>query len=376
MLPIVMIGLCLRVAAGQAPHSCGPTLRDTPPAAIAADRLGLRDHPVAAVAVHYLDGAWTASTEGNEVAHINATVPGDIISDLFAAGRIGNPLFENNFKHHSLWTQDWTYTTEFAVPEDWIPKLDASTGSGILLVFDSVKMGATVSLNDRPIGTLNDQFQRYIFPITDLKPSGNTISVSFAQNITCGGRWMACTGGWDWAPYSDTQQEGAATFSKGIVKSVYLARVDQVAVTHVVPHVFYLGDYPTQPLEESTNGDFEVRVRVHLWAPAAGVAELTVSGDWGESHTQHVELPAGDSNMTVVLEASKKDIKLWWPAGTGAQPLYGVTVTLAGSGDGSGGAVASTSRKIGFRHVALVTGNDTDPEFVKRAAGEQGTGVS
>ena len=370
---VAVLWLGVVAAAGHDPPSTsGPSLRDTPAAAIAADRLGLRDEPVAAAAVHYLDGTWTASTEDNEAAPINGTVPGDIISDLFAAGRIGNPLFENNFKQHSLWTQDWTYTTEFAVPEDWVPELDAGTDGGILLVFDSVKMGATVSLNDRPIGTVNDQFQRYIFPITDLKPSANTISVSFSQNITCGGRWMACTGGWDWAPYSDTQQEGAATFSKGIVKSVYLARVDGVAVTHVVPHIFYLGDYPTQPLEESTKGDFEVRVRVHLWAPSAGVAEITVSGEWGESHTQHVQLPAGDSNTTVVLQASKKDVKLWWPAGAGAQPLYGVTVTAAG---GSGGPVASTIRKVGFRHVALVTGNDTDPEFVQRAAGEQGTGV-
>ena len=35
--------------------------------------------------------------------------------------------------------------------------------------------------------------------------------------------------------------------------------------------------------------------------------------------------------------------------------------------------MAATSRRIGFRHVALVTGNDTDPNYVQRAAAEQGT---
>jgi beta-mannosidase len=233
-------------------------------AAIAADRLLLRDEPIAAAAVHYLDGTWTASTEGDVEAGtaadtINATVPGDIISDLFAAvrlsvclslsiapaltwaltlqGRIGNPLFENNFKNHSLWTQDWSYTSDFALPDDWTPTAidaatpsagtggsasSASSASEVLLVFESVKMGATVSLNGKPIGTLNDQFRRYIFPVSaaDLKPTGNRITVSFASSLTCSGRWMACTGGWDWAPYSDTMQEGATTFSKGIVKSV------------------------------------------------------------------------------------------------------------------------------------------------------------
>ena len=52
---------------------------------------------------------------------------------------------------------------------------------------------------------------------------------------------MSCTGGWDWAPYSQTSQGGANTFSKGIWKSVYLATVGTAAITHVVPQIKYLG---------------------------------------------------------------------------------------------------------------------------------------
>lgn len=371
------------VAAGYSLAPAGPGMRAAPAAAIAADRIALRDDAIAATAVSYLDGVWTASTEGDAEAGtpvdtINATVPGDIISDLFAAGRVGNPLFENNFKDRlqsSLWTQDWTYSRVFSLQDEWATSIGSAAGGEVLLVFDSVKMGANVSLNGQYIGTLNDQFRRYIFPISaaGLKPGANTISVSFASSISCGGRWMACTGGWDWAPYSDTQQEGAATFSKGIVKSVYLARVEHVAVTHVVPHTFYLGDYPTQILEESTKGDFQVRVRVHLWAPTPTDAVLTVGGEWGASVTQRMQLPKGDSNTTVVLRAVSKDVLLWWPAGTGAQPLYGVNVTVAGGSENRRSLVTTTSRRIGFRQVALVTGNDTDPSFVQRAASEQGT---
>lgn len=46
-----------------------------------------------------------------------------------------------------------------------------------------------------------------------------------------------------------------------------------------------------------------------------------------------------------------------WPAGQGAQPLYNVSAAL-------GDAVVAT-RRIGFRMFALVTGNDTDPAYVK-----------
>lgn len=53
-----------------------------------------------------------------------------------------------------------------------------------------------------------------------------------------------------------------------------------VCPAHMVPHVFYKGDYPTEILNETTKGDFEVQVRVHIWAPAAGTAQLEVKGEW------------------------------------------------------------------------------------------------
>ena len=43
--------------------------------------------------------------------------------------------------------------------------------------------------------------------------------------MTTDGRFMACSGGWDWAPYCDTTdgEGGPNTFSKGIWKSVFIA---------------------------------------------------------------------------------------------------------------------------------------------------------
>lgn len=49
------------------------------------------------------------------------------------------------------------------------------------------------------------------------------------------------SGGWDWAPYGSTFAGGAHTFSKGIVRSVYLVPVNQIAIEHVVPQIFYSG---------------------------------------------------------------------------------------------------------------------------------------
>lgn len=132
-------------------------------------------------------------------------------------------------------------------------------------------------------------------------------------------------------------------------------------------------------------------MRVHLWAPAATKGTVTVKGNWGTGQvaTQDVDVPAGHSNITVTLQAEAQDILLWWPANLGAQPRYGVSASFAASSSSSpvpvsGAALQelddapSASRLIGFRYAVIVTGNDTDPEYVKNskdADGSSGNGM-
>lgn len=326
---------------------------------------GLVDNPIVGDKIRYLDGDhWTASmTNGGKSLTIPAKVPGDLISDLHAAGYIGNPLYEKNWLNSSIWNDNvWTYTTSFDA--------DSST----LLVFDGIKMGAKIKVNGIEIGQVTDQFLRYTFRLSKpglLKDSLNTLEIVFVgSDLKCDGRWMACTGGWDWAPYTNTVQEGTTTFTKGIWKSVYTVHAQSAVIMHFVPHVFYQGGHPVAPLSDGSHAGFEVRARVHLWAPGSTKGAVIVTGSWGTaSAKQDLSIPAGSSNFTIILKATAKDIKLWWPAGLGAQQLYRVNVSLS---MGSGTAL-ETSRSIGFRHVALVTGNDTDPGYVSKASSEEGT---
>ena len=73
--------------------------------------------------------------------------------------------------------------------------------------------------------------------------------------------------------------------------------------------------------------------------------------------------------QTLALEASAKDVKLWWPAGMGKQELYRMNVTFKPKA----GAAVSTSRRVGFRYFALATGNDTDTSLVEKEKNEQGS---
>jgi len=141
-------------------------------------------------------------------------------------------------------------------------------------------MGATVEVNGFHIGTAADQFLRYIFPIpqnelshgsflpqayesdsTDVRHTvtserafnkqqsllqrQHTLSISFDPKIETNGRFMACSGGWDWAPYSRTGDErNSNTFSFGIVKAVHIVTVQYVLIAHVTTKIYYLGGYP------------------------------------------------------------------------------------------------------------------------------------
>eukprot|EP00045_Choanoeca_perplexa_P021830 m.7477 g.7477 ORF g.7477 m.7477 type:complete len:185 (+) comp8844_c0_seq1:485-1039(+) len=138
---------------------------------------------------------------------------------------------------------------------------------------------------------------------------------------------MACSGGWDWAPFSGTVQGDAQTFTKGIWKDVYLTQVDSVAITHVVPHAFYLGPFPTSRLSEHDHGGFRLDVRTYVTSPNARQGVLEVSAAFGTKRMD-ITIPKGEAILNTTLPVSASDIELWWPAGYGSQPMYIVNVTL------------------------------------------------
>jgi hypothetical protein len=308
---------------------------------------------------------------------VPATVPGDLITDLEKAGVIGDPLFEMNFLNgSSTWNlPQWNYTKTFTLEADVLQH--ATAGESMLLVLDGVKMGAKILLNGKELGEVNDQFLRYTFPLDAAElvsaadiGAAHELTVAFDTSIDCGGRWMACTGGWDWAPYSYTKQGGANTFTKGIWKSVYVTTVESAAITSVVAHTFYKGAYPTEPLG-AQHGGFAVTTAVHLWADAPTSGTITVAGDWGAKVSKQVALVKGDNKVSIDVDAGS-DVSLWWPNGLGSQKLYNVTASFSAAGP-QATAVVSASRRIGFRFIALVTGNDTDASYVAASTGKQGT---
>eukprot|EP00051_Salpingoeca_urceolata_P023405 m.396250 g.396250 ORF g.396250 m.396250 type:complete len:1245 (+) comp20102_c1_seq16:524-4258(+) len=314
-------------------------------------------------------------TEPSKPLHLSATVPGEVATDLQRAGIVGDPLTDVNFRSFNVAPFDaakwngalWTYTALF----------NTSIDHPTTLVFDGIKLGASIYLNGHKLGNATNQHRRWQFDvrhaIVGRSNGSNNLTVVFDRAIANGGRFMDCSGGWDWAPYSRIRDvEGNPMFTRGIWKSLYLASVSPVAVSSVAVGVRYAGsDWPVTPLADGA-APFVANVTAHTVSYATGLTSgvLTVTGSWGSTQAVNVSLPSGDSAVSVSLKADSVD--LWWPRGLGAQAMYNITVSLSLD---SGGPPIAVTRRIGFRLAALVTGNDTDPEWVKWAQqGGQGNG--
>eukprot|EP01047_Picozoa_sp_COSAG01_P040740 COSAG01_NODE_3448_length_6086_cov_4.407049_3_plen_418_part_00 len=319
----------------------------------------LVDIPIASGASPtYLDGTWelqhlTNATSGVGTGPvINATVPGDILSDLQRAGHLPDPYWNTSWREPAFiaaWNNgSWRYSKRFAAPP---PAAAPATGDEVLLCFDGVLMGATLQLDGQPLSVTTDpvlgnvtgatdQFLRYAFPVGSLLDTGSSgagnggagshvVSATFGAALnehpgTSGGRFTSSTA-IDWAPRMLTHdRQGKSTFGFGLWKSVYLLPVPHgLAITHLVPSTFYAGGHPTSQLSDGQHAGFVVNVTLELYAtrPIAA-AEVAVVGAWPDAQpvSRRVALTAGSNSVTLSVPADQtKAVRLWHPHGHGAQ---------------------------------------------------------
>ena len=355
---------------------------------------------------------------------ISAEVPGDIVTDLMHAGWIGDPYVDRNFvtersvwmgptpmckttdtstsskiqqeqkltagKHHSSpiepclerRTRTWVYSCQFALPDEI-----AAENTQLVLVVEGIKMGATLALNGFVLGNVTDQFLRYEFSLTGALQQITTqpmtmqrnlqgfitynLTITFHPDIATHGRFQACSGGWDWAPYTRTgDEQGSRTFTFGIWKPIYIIQLKRLSITHVVPKIFYLGDdvqdYPRSPMVQGPKYDFRVDVDVHVSGTDPHGSILFRANFTNATTSAKVD----SQIVTLSILAPKERIQLWWPSST-RQPLYTLQVSYQ-SRDGF--QTPWITKTIGFRTLDLITVNDTDPVTVQESLDQEGSG--
>ena len=397
----VLLFSLLSLAAGSSPFanvlrpsplsSLLPTSRPTTPSIIRADpaTLTLDDPPVLSAGAQIpLSGSdWTASSPSQGLS-IAGTVPGDLITDLFHAGVIPEPLYELNWLNASIWNDHtWYYNRTFTLSAAEFTQLTEKGGAGdIGLVFEGIKMAAVIYINDVAIGTAMAQFERLIFSLRAIAANAslsgaiqqgtNRLSVKLDHTISTP-LFMQCTGGWDWAPYSNTTTADGreATFSRGIWKNVYLVSAPGgVLLTDIAPLITYAGPFPTEPLSDGSHAGFLLNLTLYLTVTTALPATTVVLSPSWRTTPLTLRLPAipADSSqvgVSLLTRVSAGEVNLWWPQGLGAQPLYDIHVSLNAGARG----IIEGSRRVGFRFFAIVTGNDTDAAYVAANANADGT---
>lgn len=289
-----------------------------------------------------LAGLWRlSSVEGDHATELS--VPGDIHTALKNADIIPDPYHGAN-ENAVQWVaqRDWIIERTFILDE-----ADASW----YLDIDYLDTVAIVFVNDVPVLSADNCFRRYRPDISRaVRPGENTIRIHFHSNIVAGAERQArqpfyipyhpgnspiangnmlrkpqCHFGWDW---------NIAIAPLGLYGKILLKRLDTARIEHVVTS------------QHHVEGGVELHVAVTLFAE--GPASLPV---YLSLNDERLRLDCGvGAGETVVRHVFfVENPQLWWPAGSGEQTLYRLTVELPDE---------TVTRQIGFRTIELLTDKD------------------
>jgi len=274
-----------------------------------------------------LAGAWEFRLKGDE-AWLPAVVPGGVHTDLLALEKIPDPFVgDNERKVQWVAESDWEYRRAFDVDPGLFEQPQ------VWLVCDGLDTLATVCINGVELGGAENMFRQYRWDVKALLIEGaNDLQINFDSAVRYirakqaerpmagvsqaiqGGPYLRkapCQFGWDWGPQLPPV---------GIWKDIRLegyqhARLDQVSF---VQH------------HEADRVRVEVLLEVQRWSNEPFEAAVSVTAPDGRKYGDSTTFTAGSSGF---VEIVIPDPELWWPNGSGEQPLYDVEIMLEKDGE-------------------------------------------
>ncbi len=285
----------------------------------------------------------------------NATVPGNIHTDLLNNKIIEDPFYRLNEKSQQwIGETDWEYETLFNVT------IQTLEDENINLVFEGLDTYADVYLNDTKILSVDNMFRTWDVDVKDkLKEGENKLRIYFHNvfkinrpkydsadyrlqafrnndqaevKLNLYSRKAGFHYGWDWGPRLVTA---------GIWRPIKLKSWSEIKIDNV----FYRQNNVTSERAE-ISAEFEIA------ATAPTTAEMVISNQGRTLVTQEVSLSAGKNKVNLPLIIEKPE--LWWTNGLGEQPLYTFETTLKSKE----GATDKISNRIGIRSLEVVRDND------------------
>jgi beta-mannosidase len=305
---------------------------------------------------HWLirDADHGASLPASDEAWCAATAPGDTCVALHRAGRLPDPLRDDN-EAACAWVEGrtWWWRTTFSAPA-------AAAHERITLVFEGLDTHATIWFDGELLGSSDNMFVAARFDVTSRVRTGSThtLAVRFVPNDVVmaereapfwplGSSPVAVTKrnlvrkaqfgwGWDFAPRLVTV---------GLWKPVRLERHRHGALDDVALRTLRL---------DAESAQVQVDVGVDAFdVDAALTAEIRLADPDGHVVAQATcDLGAHPARVCLDVERPRP----WWTADLGGQPLYTLTVTLRHGDE----AVDARTLRVGLRTIAIDTSPDPD----------------
>lgn len=292
-----------------------------------------------------LSGIWQlCALEGGHAAPM--AVPGDVHSALLAAGIIPDPYVGRN-EGGVRWVAevDWAMERTFLVQPDMLE-------AAWYLDIGSIDTVASVYVNGKLVQDTDNCFRRYRPDVTQaLKAGENLVRVVIHSAIAAGAARQAdqpffvpwhegnspvangnmlrkpqCHFGWDW---------NLAIAPLGIYEPIVLRKLEIARIEHVTTRQFHHAD-----------GAVDLYVTATFHADEPGILPVHFSLD-GERVRLDIGVNAGETVLTHLFHVEQPG--LWWPAGSGGQPLSRLVVETP---------TETVTRTVGFRQVELLTDRD------------------
>lgn len=308
-----------------------------------------------------INQGWTFS-RADSSAWLDASVPGTVHTDLLAAGVIEDPFYrDNELKLQWIDKKDWIYKTIIKVDDKELDK------NRIEILFEGLDTYADVYLNDSKIISADNMFRTWRADVKQVLKSGdNELKVYFhspirvalakydslSYQLPCfptndqsyiGGldgkmvnmhnRKTASHFGWDWGPRFVTS---------GIWKPAYLISWNGAKIENI--------HYQQGKIDKEKA---EVLAVVELDAAADENVMVKLSAKGDKLAEQGFSLKKGLN--VIELPVSIKNPELWYPAGSGAQPLYDMQMEISKDGQ----LLDRNTQKIGLRTIRVVQQPDS-----------------
>jgi beta-mannosidase len=250
----------------------------------------------------------------NTTPWIQATVPGSIYADLFAAGIIDDPYFgQNSLKCEWVSNRWWTYKTRFDYPES------IGADEQVELIFEGIDYSAHIYLNNEKIAVHKGMFVPKVINITEYLQNNRhcNIDVIF-ENAP---EEMSQIG------YTSQTKILKSRFSYkwdfctrlvnvGLYGKVYLRKTSRMVLRN-----FHFKAY--KPLSE-TSALLELDVEAYHPCDVVFDAGLECGISHGSASSGNMRIEAGINR--IVISVPVENMMLWYPNGSGGQPLYALTV--------------------------------------------------